>query len=96
MFLSGAGGFLPVQKSTSYNFDMGRQGPTWRKASKGGVFGPAEDLRPVSGVEAGVNFRPAGIVRGQVAVSLPRRQPGAGTRQQRGLCGHTFLPLGGS
>ena len=32
---------------------------------------------------AGVNFRPAGGVREQVAGSLPRRQPGTGTRQVR-------------
>ena len=32
----------------------------------------------------GVNFRPAGGVRGQVAGSLPGRQPGTGTRQGRG------------
>ena len=50
----------------------------------GGVSGPVEDLRPVSEVEAGVNFRPAGGVRGKVAGSLPRRQPGTGTRQVRG------------
>ena len=78
-----SGGLLPVQKSTSYNLEEGRQGPTWRTGSKGGVSGPAEDLRPVSEVEAGVNFGPAGGVRRQVAGSLPRRQPGAGTRQQR-------------
>ena len=29
-----------------------------------GFPGPAEDLRPVSAVETGVNFRPAGVVRG--------------------------------
>ena len=40
-------------------------------APKGGVSGPAEDLRPVPEVEAGVNFRQAGRVRGQVAGSLP-------------------------
>ena len=34
-------------------------------------------------MEAGVNVRPAGVVRGQVAGSLPRRQPGTGTRRQR-------------
>ena len=50
---------------------------------KGGVSDPAEDLRPVSEMEAGVNFRPAGGVRGQVAGPLPRRQPGTGTRRQR-------------
>ena len=59
----------------------GRQGPMWRRGSKGGVSGPADDVRPVSEVEAGVNFRPAGGVRRQVAGSLPKRQPGAGTRQ---------------
>ena len=60
------------------------QGPTRRKRVKGGVSVPAEDLRPVSEVEAGVNFRPAGGVRGQVAGSLSRRQPGTGTRQVKG------------
>ena len=65
--------------------DTGRvEGPTGRRSSKGGVSGPAEDLRPVSEVEAGVNFRPAGGVRGQVVGSLPRRQPGTSTRQVRG------------
>ena len=62
----------------------GRQCLTRRKGSKGGVSGPAEDLRPVSEVEAGVNFRPAGGVRGQVAGSLLGRQPGTGTRKVRG------------
>ena len=71
-------------KSTSYNLEVGRQGPTRRKSSKGGVSGPAEDLRPVSEVEAGVNVRPSGGVRGQVAGSLPGRQPGTGTRQVTG------------
>ena len=78
-----AGGLLPVCKSTSYNLEVGRQGPTWRKDSKGGVSGPVEDLRPVPEVEAGVNFRPAGSVRRQVAGSIPRRQPGTGTRRVR-------------
>ena len=50
---------------------------------KGGVSGPAEDLRSASEVEPGVNFRPAGGVRRQVAGSLPSRHPGAGTRQHR-------------
>ena len=78
------GGLLPVCKSTSYNLEVGSQGPRGRKRVKGGVSGPAEDLRPVSEVEAGVNFRPAGGVRGQVAGSLPGRQPGTGTRQVKG------------
>ena len=57
---------------------------TWgRRSTKGGVSGPAEDLRPVSEVEAGVNVRPAGGVREQVGDSISRRQPGTGTRQVR-------------
>ena len=58
--------------------------PGGGRGSKSGGSGPAEDLLPVSEVEAGVNFRPAGGVRGQVAGSLPRRQPGTGTRQVKG------------
>ena len=38
--------------------------PTGTLCTKGGVSGPAEDLLPVSEVEAGVNFRVAGGVRG--------------------------------
>ena len=65
--------------------DTGRsQVPTGRRCTKGGVSSLAEDLRPVSEVEAGVNFRPAGWVRGQVAGSLPGRQPGTGTRRNKG------------
>ena len=41
---------------------------------------------------AGVNFRPAGGVRGQVAGSLPRHRYQA----RQGRCGHTFPPPGGS
>ena len=45
--------------------DTGRvEGPTGSSCTKGGVSGPAEDLRPVSEVEAGVNFRPAGTGAG--------------------------------
>ena len=86
----GTGGLLPVQRSTSYcqenswSDTVRVQGPTGTRRVKGGVSGPAEDLRPVSEVAAGVNFRPAGVVRGQVAGSLPGRQPGTGTRQVRG------------
>ena len=86
----GTGGLLPVQRSTSYCLgnswsDTGRvQGPTGGRSTKGGVSGRAEDFLPVSEVEAGVNFRPASGVRGQVAGSLPGRQTGKGTRQVRG------------
>ena len=69
--------------SNSWSDTVSSQGPRERKRVKEGVTGPAEDLRPVSEVEAGVNFRPAGGVRGQVEGSLPRRQPGIGTRRHR-------------
>ena len=69
--------------------DTGRfKGPTGRRCTKGGVSSPAEDLRPVSEVEAGVNFRLAGSVRMQVAGSLPRRQPGTGTKQVKKVRSH--------
>ena len=58
--------------------------PTGELCTKCGVTGPTEDLLPVTELETGVNFRPAGSVRGQVAVSLPRRQPGTGTRPGKG------------
>ena len=48
-----------------------------------GGFPVQPKICALSEVEAGVNFRLAGGVRGEVAGSLPRRQPGAGTRQQR-------------
>ena len=75
----GTGGLLPVQMSTSYCLDnswsdTGRfQGPTGRRCTKGGVSSPAEDLLPVSEVEAGVNFR----------VQVAQEQPGTGTRRVR-------------
>ena len=58
-----------------------RKGPTGTRRVKGGASGLAEDLRPVSEVETGVNFWLAGGAREQVAGSLPRRQPGTGTRR---------------
>ena len=66
-----AGGLLLVQRSTSYCLDnpwsdtVRVQGPTGARRVKGGVSSPAKDFLPVSEVEAGVNFRPAGA-RGQV------------------------------
>ena len=69
--------------------------PTGTRRVKGGVPGPAEDLRPVSEVEAG-------------QFSAGRRCTGAGCRltsqeatrhrfqAAKGRCGHTFPPPGGS
>ena len=85
----GTGGLLPVQRSTSYCLrnswsDTVRvQGPTGTRRVKGGVSRPAEVLLPVTEVEAGGNFLPAGGVRGQVAGSISRRQPRTGTRRVR-------------
>ena len=66
--------------------DTGRvKGPTGRRCTKGGVSGPAEDLRPVSEVgdrgkfSAGRRCTGAGL-----QVHFPGRQPGTGTRQVRG------------
>ena len=74
----------PLHCINSWSDTDSSQGPTGTSRVKGGVPGPAEDLRSVSEVEAGVNFRPTGGVRVQEAGSLPRRQPGTGTRQVRG------------
>ena len=68
-----------------------REGPTGTRMVKGGVSGPAEDLRPVSEVEAGVNFWPAGCVRGQVAGSLTRKA--TRHRYQAGLVVVRWLPF---
>ena len=78
------GGGAAPGSTNSWSDTVHACGPSGVLCTKGGVSGPTEDLRPVSEVEAGVNFRPAGGVRGQVAGSLPRRQPGTGTRHVRG------------
>ena len=67
-----ARGLLLVCKSTSYTLGSSSQGPRGRRCTKGGVSGQAKDLRPVSEVEAGVNFRPAG-----------GEQPSTGSRRFR-------------
>ena len=84
-------GLLPVRRSTSYNLGGGGKGPTRTRSTIDWVSGLAEDLRPVSEVETGVNSRPTSSVRGQVAGSLPRRQPGTGTRRVREGADTPFL-----
>ena len=97
----GTGGFLPVQKSTSYCLgnswsDTVRvQGPTGTKRVKGGVSGLAEDLRPVSEVEAGVNLRSAGGVRGAGCRFTSQEATRHRNQAGQGRCGHTFPPPGG-
>ena len=70
--------------------DMVRvQFPTGRRCTKGGVSSPSEDLRPVSEVEAAVNFgRPACTGAGCRFTS----QEATRHRSQacQGRCGHTF------
>ena len=73
------------------SFVLCRKGPTGRRCTKGGASGPAEDLRPVSEVEAGVNFRPAGGVRGQVAGSTSQDSNQAQVPGDSGLV-WTHLP----
>ena len=68
----------------SWSDTVRSQVPTGRRCTKGGVSSLAEDLRPVSEVEAGVNFRPAGWVRRQVVGSFSGQQPGTGTRTIKG------------
>ena len=61
--MHGNGASLLVARINSWSDTGTVQGPTGRRE----VSGPAEDLRPYSEVEAGVNFRPASGVRVQVA-----------------------------
>ena len=65
---------MPVARKSS----VSSQGGT-----KGGASSSTEDLRPISEVEAGVHFRSAGQVRGQVVGHSPGRRPGPGTRCSR-------------
>ena len=83
--------------SNSWSDTVRVKGPTGTRRVKGGVSRLAEDLRPCPRGGGSGKFS-AGrlVVRGQVAGSLPGRQPGTGTRQCQGRCGHTFPPPGGS
>ena len=78
------GGGAAPGSTNSWSDTVHACGPSGGLCSKGGVSGPAEDLRPVPEVVAGVNFRPAGGVRRQVAGSLSGKQPGTGTRTSKG------------
>ena len=90
-----AGGLLPVCKSTSYS--LGRLvGSKGKEVTKGLVSGPAEDLRPVSEVDAGVNFRPVGGVRGAGCRLTSWEATRHWYQDKQGKCGHTFPPPGGS
>ena len=71
-----------MQRSTSCSLGGGKD-PTGRRNTEDAVSCPAEDLRPGSEVETGVNFQPARNVRGQVAGSPPSGQPGTATRRAR-------------
>ena len=73
--------FVACVQITSYNMEVGSRA---QRGSKVGVSGPAEDLRPVSEVEAGVNFRPAAVYGGRLQVHFPGGNQCTGTRQVRG------------
>ena len=79
---------MPVQRSTSDCLDVCSQGLTRRKGTKRWGSGPAEDLLPVSEVEAGQ-------LRGQVVVQSPRAATETRFQEVTGY-GHTFPPPGGS
>ena len=72
----------------SWSDTVGVQGPCGKEVFQRWVSGPAEDFRPVSEVEAGVNFRPTG----STSQDETRHRYQAG----QGKCGHTFPPPGGS
>ena len=80
----------------SWSDTVRSQGPTGRRCTKGGVSGPAEDLRPVPEVEAGVNFRPAGRCTGAGCRFTSREATRNWYQDKQGKCGHTFPPPGGS
>ena len=82
-----------MQRSTSYNLDACSQGPTGTRRVKGGVSAPAEDLRPVSEVESGVNFRP---VAGPGCCAVSREATRTRFQEVSWGCGDTFGPPGGS
>ena len=66
------------------------KGPTGRRSTKGGVSGPAGDLRPVPEVEAGVNFRPAGGVRGAGCRFTSQEATRHRNQAGQGKCGHNL------
>ena len=72
------------------------QGPTRRWCSKGGVSGPAEDLRPVSEVEAWVNFRSTGRSTGASCCALSRAANRTRLQEVWWGCSDTFHSPGGS
>ena len=72
-----------VNAHSSWSDTVRLQGPTGTRRVKGGVSGLAEDLRPVSEVEAGCRFHSQEATRHKYQVC-------------QGRCGHTFPPPGGS
>ena len=76
--------------------DTVRKGPTGRRCTKGGVSSPVEDFLPVSEVEAGVNFRPAGWVRGRLQVHFSGPCMMHVSIRGRTWVGHRFPRAGGA
>ena len=80
----------------SWSDTVSLQGPRGRKRVKEEVFGPAEDLRPVSEVEAGVNFRLGRRCTEAGCRFTSQEATRHGYQARQGRCGHTFPPPGGS
>ena len=91
-----SGGFLPVQKSTSYDVGTCRQCPTGRRCTKGGVSGPAEDLRPVPEVGGSGKFSAGRPGTGAGCRFTSREATRHWYQDRQEKCGHTFPPPGGS
>ena len=86
-----SGGFLLVQKVTCCNLEFAviDSCPTGKRGTIVVLVSTSsEDLRPVSEVEAGINFRPVGSERVQAATRTKH--------QVAQVCGDTFHQPGGS
>ena len=91
------GGGAGPGSTNSWSDTVHACGPSGVLCTKDGVSGPAEDLRPVSEVESGVNFRPAGGVRTGAGCRFTSQEATRHWNQaSQGRCGHTFPPPGGS
>ena len=76
----------------SWSDTVSSQGPRGRRRVKGGVSGPAEDLLPVSEVEAGGKFSACRRCTGAGCRFHSRKSTRHWYQAGQGRCGHTFPP----
>ena len=92
----GAGGLLPVCKSTSSHLDVCSQGPTGRKRVKGGVSRFGRRFAPCLRGGGRGKFS-AGRLGAEAGCRFTSREATRHWYQaKQGKCGHTFPPPGGS